>query len=30
MYLLGLENGYTQEAAASDEIYVPDFNFEGL
>jgi len=30
MYLLGMENGFTQEEAASDEAYIPDFNFEGL
>lgn len=30
MYLLGLENGFTQEAASSDCSYIPEFNFEGL
>jgi len=30
MYLLGLENGFTQEAAASDQRYIPPFDFEGL
>ena len=30
MYLLGLENGFTQEAASSDSVYIPEFNFEGL
>lgn len=30
MYLLGLDNGFTQEAAASDQAYIPPFDFEGL
>lgn len=30
MYLLGLNNGFTQEAAASDQAYIPPFDFEGL
>lgn len=30
IYLLGLENGFTQEASASDDAYIPEFNFEGL
>ena len=30
MYLLGLNNGFTQEAAASDQAYIPPLDFEGL
>ena len=30
MYLLDLDNGFTQEAAASDQAYIPPFDFEGL
>jgi len=30
MYLLGLENGFTQEASAASDDFLPEFNFEGL
>ena len=30
MYLLELDNGFTQEAASSDQAYIPAFDFEGL
>lgn len=30
MYLLGMENGYTQEAASADACYTPPFDGEGL
>lgn len=30
MYLLELENGFVQEAAAADADYIPAFDFEGL
>ena len=30
MYLLGLENGFVQEASAAEDSYIPPFDLEGL